>query len=140
EDPIRQILNRKRRIGGNRHPGAQSGIVGGIHGITSRKPSQLFQILARLVETAAAERENVLPRRRYFFSRGGVILPAQSVVVKAKVAGVFVLDDRQELFFAQAQSMSQNPGDEDVDEAVHLGLNFGTEMPDRMVQAGGEFD
>ena len=53
--------------------------------------------------------------------------------------GVLVLDDRPQLFFGQAAGMGQDAGDENIEEAVHLGLHAGIVVPDRMMQAGGEF-
>src|SRR5207248_2351885 len=99
------------------------------------------QIIARLVETTAAEGEDELASRRDdVVGQNVVLLPTEAQLIETEVRRVLILDDRANGLFVQAQHMSQNAGAEDVEEAVHLRPDAAVEVAQRMVQTRSAFE
>ena len=58
--------------------------------------------------------------------------------LQCEMGRVLVRENRPQLFLAQPPSMSEHGGHKDIDKTVHVRLHARVEVPQRMMQAGGE--
>jgi hypothetical protein len=161
EDAVGEVLDGEVRLRRDWDEGAQGGVVGRVHGglpverhpacrfapasrhagakrQAALQPSQRPQVVAGLVEAAAAEGDDPPPGRDDLLRTRTLVLPAEARLVEYEVAGVFVLEDRPKLLLSQSPCVGQDGGAEDVDEAVHPDLQARVETADGVVQAGRE--
>ena len=107
--------------------------------ITSSYPAQRSQVLPRLVERAAPERGDELPPRclRSAWLRHDNPSSAIRHHRNENSRDLHQAGSRR-CRFSKFQGVREHAGDENVDEAVHLRAHGCVEVPDRMMQAGGE--
>src|SRR5205814_1388274 len=87
--------------------------------------SQELQILARLVETAAAERKHdAMPARADLPLVRADVLPANAGVVEPEQVGRGGFEDLTQDVLAEVVRRAQDGGDQDVQEAVRHHLQF----------------
>src|ERR1700722_17269843 len=99
------------------------------------------QVLARFVETAAAEGDDrVSPGSGYLVRRCVQILPPQFGVVEMEVGRILILKDGLNLFKFESLCVAQRTGDEDIQETVCLRSKRAVVVSERMMESRCEFD
>src|SRR3954466_13229089 len=98
------------------------------------------QIIARFIETAAAQRRNQLAMPTDPFSPDLPFAPGETIVRKSEGSGVFVIEHSNNLGLVPMMLEREHACAENVEEPVHLRLDTLVKKPDRVMQPRRELN